>query len=345
MSDSRTTAGLQDDLRPTWRAFLDDLVPFRPALHRYCRRLTGNVWDAEDLVQDALLRVFGLMGKVNASLGDPRAYLIRTATHLWIDQMRRRDARQRTLAVEAERAERRRAAPALDGERSLEVRDAAGQLLGRLAPRERAALLLKDVFDLSLEETALALRTSVGAVKAALHRGRGRLAEIDGESFESQPTVSSELLERFMAALTARDFDALLPLLGENATAELVGGNVMEGRERYQVFFAHMLAPVPLFGPEHLYPRHELVDHHGEPVVLGFRHWNGRWRLNEVSRLEEDEGRISRIRCYCWSPDTLRFLGEELKLPVLTDAEGLDEALRKLMGTRRPLTTGGYRSP
>ena len=79
--------------------------------------------------------------------------------------------------------------------------------------------------------------------------------------------------------------------------------------------------------------------------MLGFRHWNGRWRLNEVSRLEEDDGKISRIRCYCWSPDTLRFIGEELNLPVLTDAEGLVEALQKLVGSTRPSPTGGYRSP
>ena len=112
--------------------------------------------------KDALLRVFGLMGKVDAALGDPRAYLIRTATNLWIDQLRRQDVHRAALALEAEREERRMSTPTLNGERSLEVRDAAEQLIGRLAPRERAALLLKDVFDLSLEDTALALRTSVG---------------------------------------------------------------------------------------------------------------------------------------------------------------------------------------
>jgi RNA polymerase sigma-70 factor (ECF subfamily) len=343
LSDSDKTT-VQDGVRPTWRRFLDDLVPFRPDLHRYCRRLTGNVWDAVDLVQDTLLRVFGLMGKSDATLKDPRAYVIRTATNLWIDQMRRQDVHKAALAVEAERETIRMARPSLDGERSLEVRDAAEQLIGRLAPRERAALLLKDVFDLSLEDTALALRTSIGAIKSALHRGRGHLKEIDPEIVPN-PRVSAELLERFMAALTARDVEALFAVVGETATAELVGGVVMEGRENYKVFFAHMLAAVPLFGPEHVYPRHQLVTYEGEPVVLGFRHWNGQWRLNEVSRLEEDEGKISRIRCYCWSPDTLRFIGQQLGLPVLTDAEGLIEAVQKLTGSSRPPTTGGYRSP
>jgi DNA-directed RNA polymerase specialized sigma24 family protein len=48
--------------------------------YRYCRRLTGNIWDGEDLLQDALMRVFSLLGKIDADL-NPRAYLIRTATN------------------------------------------------------------------------------------------------------------------------------------------------------------------------------------------------------------------------------------------------------------------------
>src|SRR6185437_16032469 len=56
-------------------------------------------------------------------------------------------------------------------------REAAGTLLVALSPQERAAVVLKDVFDFSLEEIAESLGTTVGAVKTALHRGRGKLAE------------------------------------------------------------------------------------------------------------------------------------------------------------------------
>ena len=57
------------------------------------------------------------------------------------------------------------------------VRSAGAVLLHRLPPRERAALILKEVFDMSLEETAEVLETTVGAVKSALHRGRAKLRE------------------------------------------------------------------------------------------------------------------------------------------------------------------------
>jgi DNA-directed RNA polymerase specialized sigma24 family protein len=54
---------VQPEVRGPWRRYLDALAPLRPDLHRYCCRLTGNVWDGEDLAQDALLRVFGLLSR------------------------------------------------------------------------------------------------------------------------------------------------------------------------------------------------------------------------------------------------------------------------------------------
>jgi RNA polymerase sigma-70 factor (ECF subfamily) len=79
---------VQRAVRRPWRRYIDRLTEHRPRLHAYCCRLTGNVWDGEDLVQDTLVRVFSLLGKTNATLENPRAYLIRTATNLWIDRVR-----------------------------------------------------------------------------------------------------------------------------------------------------------------------------------------------------------------------------------------------------------------
>ena len=58
MGDVELPDALRDELRSAWHRYVDLLAPLRPALHGYCRRLTGNVWDAEDLVQDALLRAY-----------------------------------------------------------------------------------------------------------------------------------------------------------------------------------------------------------------------------------------------------------------------------------------------
>jgi RNA polymerase sigma-70 factor (ECF subfamily) len=302
---------VQRDVRRPWRDYLDALAPLRPDLHRYCCRLTGNVWDAEDLVQDTLLRVFGLLGKIDADLQNPRSYLLRTATHLWIDRMRRR-AREREL-LEAERADALGAPAAADASQASAVRDAAEILLARLAPRERAAVVLKDVFDLSLEEIAAMLKTSVGAVKAALHRGRGRLEDAPAAAVG---TPSREIVDRFVAALSAKDLATLEAICSADVSVELVGGAELEGFAASRGFFehAHFVMPEIGFGAD---PHWKLALWDGEPIVLGFRTLDGVVGLNEIHRIEESDGRIARVRCYCFCPDTLRSVAERLGVPAL----------------------------
>jgi RNA polymerase sigma-70 factor (ECF subfamily) len=195
---------VQRSVRGPWRRYIDQLAEYRPVLHAYCRHLTGNLWDGEDLVQDTLVRVFSLLGKTDVKLENPKAYLIRTAANLWIDRVRRSAREQAALVLE--RAEPTSTPPheATDG------RPAAKALFQALHPQERAAVLMKDVLDLSLEETAAMLNTSVGAVKSALNRARGRL---DGRrphaGFDAPPR---EVVERFMRALSEKDLETMKAL-------------------------------------------------------------------------------------------------------------------------------------
>src|SRR4051812_25937007 len=155
-------------LQTSWYGFLEAFEPLRPELYRYCRHLTRSPWEAEDLSQDALARAFVTLAQVGDAPPNPRAWLFRVASNLWIDQVRRQRS-EAPLGNEQPQPEA--------GSDPRLTREAAGTLLGQLAPQERAAVVLKDVFELSLEETAEALSTTVGAVKAALHRARGKLAE------------------------------------------------------------------------------------------------------------------------------------------------------------------------
>jgi RNA polymerase sigma-70 factor (ECF subfamily) len=63
---------IRDQTRAAWHRYLDLLIPFRPQLHRYCRRLTGDRWDTEDLVQETLLRGFGQLGSTHGTIENPR---------------------------------------------------------------------------------------------------------------------------------------------------------------------------------------------------------------------------------------------------------------------------------
>src|SRR5262245_58933227 len=141
---------LTADVRGAWHRFIERTEPLRPDLHRYCRTLTASTWDAEDLVQDTLLRAFAKLGEIQQEIASPRAYLLRIASNLWVDRMRRRES----PAVEANPTEE-------EPSRGLEIRDAARELMHRLSPQERAAFVLKELFDLRAEETAEILGTTV----------------------------------------------------------------------------------------------------------------------------------------------------------------------------------------
>jgi RNA polymerase sigma-70 factor, ECF subfamily len=82
---------LTDQIRRAWHQFIDQTERVRPELYRYCRGLTGTVWDAEDLVQETLVRTFVRFAEVHDSIDNARAYLFRVASNLWIDKFRRAD--------------------------------------------------------------------------------------------------------------------------------------------------------------------------------------------------------------------------------------------------------------
>jgi RNA polymerase sigma-70 factor (ECF subfamily) len=297
----------QRAVRRRWRRYLDRLEPYRPAVHGYCRRLTGNVWDGEDLVQDTLLKVFALLGKADVAIENPKSYLIRTATNLWIDRIRRSAREQAALALEQPDL----TPPSPD---VADSRPAAAALFQRLHPQERAAVVMKDVLDLSLEETAAVLRTTVGAVKSALSRARGR---IDGRKppagFDAPPR---ELVDAFMRALAAKDVDAMRALCDEHLSCELVGGVEFHSFDKARTVFshAHMVMPRLGFGER---PWWKVEEYEGESMILGFRTLNGVEGLNEIHRIEAVDGRVVRVRIYCFCPETIAVIADALGVKAL----------------------------
>jgi RNA polymerase sigma-70 factor (ECF subfamily) len=309
---------VQPDVRGPWRRYLDALAPLRPQLHRYCCKLTGSIWDGEDLMQDTMLRMFGLLGKIDADLANPRAYFIRTATHLWIDQQRRL-ARDRAWR---ERQSGDDATAANAAEQEAGVHQAARDLLQRLPPRERTAIVMRDVLDLSAREAASFLQVSEGAVKAALHRARDRLQE--EAPMEAAFAPSRALVEKFLNAMATNDMATMQAICSADISVELVGGAQSDDFEKSRTFFGHAhwvpgpeMAAIAQMMKLGTNPHWELREYRGEWLVLGYRTWEGVDALNEVHRLEETDGKITRIRCYCFCPDTLKALGDELGIPAV----------------------------
>jgi RNA polymerase sigma-70 factor (ECF subfamily) len=196
--------------RDTCRRFNLAFEPLRPELYRYCRHLTRSPWDAEDLAQDTMARALVTLGTMlKPAIENPRAWLFRVATNLYIDHVRR--AREEL----GERTEE----PAQTSDQRAK-REAAGTLIARLAPQERAAVVLKDAFDLELGDIATVLGTTVGAVKAALHRGRGKLTDPRADDARVPAPAA---LDAFCRAFDAGDLPALTALLLDTVTVEMPG--------------------------------------------------------------------------------------------------------------------------
>ena len=307
---------MQDDVRGAWHRYIDLTAPLRPALHGYCRRLTGNLWDAEDLVQDTLLRGFGFLGHVHHEIQNPRAYLLRAATNLWIDTVRRREREAAALGAGAAEPGTKVSSPGA-------ARDVGTALLQRLAPQERAAVVLKELFDASLDEIALVLGTSVGAVKSALHRGRARLRETEDGTVPQRPRPSAALVDRFVAAYNAGDKAGLIALMLDGGQVENVGCGMEFGRDQFprdDGWFHRAVYGHPEWPAEFHYEaaRLERALYEGEPIALGLVVRRGREALEQVLRIEESDDGIARLRGYAFCPETMREIGEALGLRVRT---------------------------
>jgi RNA polymerase sigma-70 factor (ECF subfamily) len=296
------------EVQQAWHSFLQRIEPLRPDLHRYCRSLTGSVWDAEDLVQDTLLRAFAKLGEFSNPIDNPKAYLFRIASNLWIDSFRRASFDELPDPPTATSLDQR-----------LEVRDAAKQLMHLLPPQERAAVVLKDVFDFRLEEIATILQTTAGAIKAALHRGRGKLATQSSARVSAPP--SEALLDQFVEAFNARDLDRLTALLLDESVAETVGMGTSYGRKAISessLYYSLFL--------EKGEPRAERRTFLGEPIVVV---WYSALDnpeasvVREAMRFEEVEGRVARLRFYCFCPETMAEIAGALGTPLKTLGYGV----------------------
>lgn len=313
MSDAKPEDALRELTRDAWARYLDLLDGFRPDLFRYCRSLAGNVWDAEDLVQDTLEQGFARLGTLQGGIDNPRGYVLRIASNLWLSRLRR--AR---VALQSTR-EGKHLAPAQppSPDSAAEMRDASAALLQYLAPQERAAVVLKETFDLTLAEIADALGTSVGAVKAALHRGRERLRQVD-DALPPRHPVSKAVVDRFVERYNARDLPGLLALMLDSAEIDMLGAEQFVGRENYARKPGWFHYNFYRFDGKPSDATWETVLFHGEPVVLVLAPRNGALHVTSVMRLETDDEHVARIRVYAMCPDTVREVAKELGRPAGT---------------------------
>jgi RNA polymerase sigma-70 factor (ECF subfamily) len=231
-------------------AFRRLVEPHRASLHAHCYRMMGSVHDADDALQDALLRAWRGLPRFEGR-STPHTWLHRIATNACLDALARR--RRRVVPIDygpshdpgdsgarldsaiwvepyptAEIAvDAGHASPESRYEMRESVELAFIAALQHLPPRQRAALILKDVLGLPSRDVADALDTTTASVNSALQRARRTLDQrLPARSQQSTMRTIGDagvrkVVSRFIDAFERGDTDAILELLTDEATFEM----------------------------------------------------------------------------------------------------------------------------
>lgn len=214
------------------------LLGLRPRMMSVAYRMLGSVADAEDAVQDAFVRL-----QAAGDVTSPEGLLIRTTTRLCIDRLRADRRRKEYVGPWVPEPVETRT-----GINNAAMAESLTQafllMLERLSPDERAAFLLRTVFDYEYAEIAETIGKSEVHVRQIVSRARQRLGT-DGSRFRPAPHEASELAARFVAACRVGDVRAVEQLFTEGAEVHSDGGGkvaaagvVIRGPERAARFLA-----------------------------------------------------------------------------------------------------------
>lgn len=214
-----------------------DFEPYRGELVGYCYRMLGSFHDAEDLVQETILRAWKARDRYDPTRASVRTWLYRIATNACLSALEGRARRPLPSGLGAPSEDPAAPlTPASDipwlqpfpdarfdlGMRA-DLRLALVAAMQFLPPRQRAVLVLREVLDFSASEVAAQLGTTVPAVNSALQRARATLAETGdaGEVTEPDDPEVRTVIERYLRAFEAADVPALVRLLADEAVLEM----------------------------------------------------------------------------------------------------------------------------
>jgi len=214
-----------------------DFEPYRGELVAYCYRMLGSFHEAEDLVQETMLRAWKARDRYDHTRASVRTWLYRIATNACLTALEGRARRPLPSGLGAPSADPEAPlTPALDvpwlqpfpdarfdvGVRT-DLRLALVAAMQFLPPRQRAVLVLREVLEFSAAEVAEQLGTTAAAVNSALQRARAALADAGGLDEVTEPDDAEvrAVVQQYLRAFEAADVPALVRLLTDDAVLEM----------------------------------------------------------------------------------------------------------------------------
>jgi len=288
---------------------VDAVEELRPRAFAIAYRMLGSVSEAEDVVQEALLRLHRAEAE-GERIESPRAYLSTIVTRLAIDQLRSARMRRETYVGEW-LPEPLLVSEDEDPARQAEVADSLSLaflvLLESLSPEQRAVFLLREVFDYPYEQIAEVVGKSQPAVRQLAVRARRQVDE-GRVRFDASREQRDELADRFFAATQEGDLEGLEALLAEDVELHGDGGGkapaiarALFGRERV----AKTLRNWAKIGARVGGLTMRRVDVNGQPGAMTL---DPEGRLLNVMTVDIADGQVIGIRSIV-NPDKLRHLG------------------------------------
>ncbi|MFH9178442.1 sigma-70 family RNA polymerase sigma factor [Streptomyces albogriseolus] len=318
------------------------LEQYRVELTGYCYRMLGSSFEAEDAVQDTMIRAWRSLDKFEGR-SSLRSWLYRIATNVCLDMLSAGNKRARPMDL-TESTPLARAAlsprpdhtwlepmpddrvlptPADPAEAAVakeSVRLAFMAALQRLPAKQRAVLILREVLAWKASEVAELLGTSVASVNSALQRARATLAErrepgADATVSDPLDEDQKKLLDRYVAAFEGYDMSALTALLHEDAIMTMPPFDLwLTGADDITGFMttlgaacAHSkLVPVEVNGLP------GFAQYKPDPENGGYAPW-------AVQALEISDGRITGFHCFLDTQRWFPLFGLPLRLEAETD--------------------------
>jgi RNA polymerase sigma-70 factor (ECF subfamily) len=279
--------------------------PHRRELHAHCYRMLGSIQDAEDALQEALVRAWKALDRFEGR-SSARSWLYRIATNACLDQLAKRPAK-RELPIDHEDA------PAVetvwlepypdDPDAAYEARESVElafiAALQHLPPNQRAVLILREVLGFSAKETAEMLDTTPASVNSAMQRARAAVDERTPAQSQQETLRSlgdeeiAALVERYVDAWNRGDLDTVVSMLAEEATFSMPPDfRWFRGRAAIREFFPlgpmsipRIFVPAPSANGQLAFGTYKLID--------------GEWIPNAIHVLTlNSAGEITDMFCY-----------------------------------------------